>query len=39
MYALKKKNGKKYLTLVSTDKDIEVLAKYTKLCNKIKNLI
>ena len=33
------KNGNKYLTLVSTDKNKEVLTKYTELWNKIKNLI
>ena len=34
-----KKNGNKYLTLVSTDKNKEVLTKYTELWDKIKNLI
>ena len=33
------KNGNKYLTLVSTDKNKEVLTKYTELRDKIKNLI
>ena len=33
------KNGNKYLTLVSTDKNKEVLTKYTGLRDKIKNLI
>ena len=33
------KNGNKYLTLVSTDKNKEVLIKYTKLWDGIKNLI
>ena len=33
------KNGNKYLTLVSTDKNKEVLIKYTELWDKIKNLI
>ena len=32
-------NGNKHLTLVSTDKNKEVLIKYTELWNKIKNLI
>ena len=32
-------NGKKYLTLVSTDKNKEVLTKYIKLWNGIKNSI
>ena len=32
-------NGNKYLTLVSTDKNKEVLTKYTKLWNGIKNSI
>ena len=36
---IKKKNGNKCLTLVSTDKNKEVLIKYTELWNKIKNLI
>ena len=31
--------GNKYLTLVSTDKNKEVLIKYTELWDKIKNLI
>ena len=33
------KNGNKYLTLVSTDKNREGLIKYTELWDKIKNLI
>ena len=33
------KNGNKYLTLVSTDKNKEVLIKYIELWDKIKNLI
>ena len=33
------RNGNKYLTLVSADKNKEVLIKYTELWNKIKNLI
>ena len=32
-------NGNKYLTLVSTDKNKEILAKYTKLWDGIKNFI
>ena len=36
---IEEKNGNKYLTLVSTDKSKEVLIKYTKLWDKIKNLI
>ena len=36
---IEEKNGTKYLTLVSTDKNKEVLIKYTELCDKIKNLI
>ena len=39
MVVLKKKNGNKYLTLVSTDKNKQVLIKYTELWDKIKNLI
>ena len=39
MDALKKKNGNKHLTLVSTDENREVLVKYTELGNRIKNLI
>ena len=34
-----RKNGNKYLTLVSTDKSKEVLIKYTGFWDKIKNLI
>ena len=33
------KNGNKYLAVVSTDKNKEVLIRYTKLWDKIKNLI
>ena len=33
------KNGNKYLTFASTDKEKEVLTKYTKLWNEIKYLI
>ena len=33
------KNGNKYLTFASTDKNKEVLEKYTELENKIKSLI
>ena len=36
---IEENNGNKYLTLVSTDKNKEVLIKYTELWNKIKNLI
>ena len=36
---IEEKNGKKYLTLVSTDKKKEVLTKYTELWDKIKSLI
>ena len=36
---LEEKNGNKYLTLLSTDKNKEVLKKYTELWDKIKNLI
>ena len=36
---IKEENGNKCLTLVSTDKNKEVLIKYTELWNKIKNLI
>ena len=39
MDTLKKKNGNRYLTLVSTVKNKEVLIKYTELWYKIKNLI
>ena len=31
-------NGKKYLIFPSTDKNIEILTKYTELWNGIKNL-
>ena len=33
---IEEKNGNKYLTLVSTDKNKEVLIKYTELWDKIK---
>ena len=33
---LKKKNGNKYLTFASTDKNKKVLEKYTKLWDEIK---
>ena len=36
---LEEKNGNKYLTPLSTDKNKEVLKKYTELWDKIKNLI
>ena len=36
---IEEKNGDKYLTLVSTDKNKEVLIKYTELWDGIKNLI
>ena len=36
---IEKNNGNKYLTLVSTDKNKETLKKYTKLWDKIKDLI
>ena len=36
---IEEKNGDKYLTLVSIDKNREVLIKYTKLWDGIKNLI
>ena len=36
---IEEKNGNEYLTLVSTDKNEEVLIKYTELWGKIKNLI
>ena len=39
MDILKKKNENKYLTLVSTDKNKEVVIKYTDLWHKIKNLM
>ena len=39
MDILKKKHGNKYVTLVSTDKNKEVLIKYTEYWGKIKNLI
>ena len=36
---IEESNGNKYLTFASTDKNKEVLEKYTKLWNKIKYLI
>ena len=36
---IEEKNGNEYLTLVSADKNEEVLIKYTELWDKIKNLI
>ena len=36
---IERKNGNKYLTLVSTDKNKELLTKYTDLWDKVKNLI
>ena len=36
---IEEKNGNKYLTLVSTDKNKEVLTKFTELWDQIKNLI
>ena len=36
---IEEKNGNKYVTLVSTDKNKEVLIKYTEYWGKIKNLI
>ena len=36
---IQEKSGTKYLTLVSTAKNKEVLIKYTELRDKIKNLI
>ena len=36
---IEEKNGGKYSTFASTDKNIEVLEKFTKLWNKIKNSI
>ena len=37
--SIEEKNGNKYLTFASTDKNQEVLKKYTKLWDKIKSLI
>ena len=37
--SFEEKNGNKYLVFASTDKNKEVLAKYTKLCDGIKNHI
>ena len=39
MVPLEKKNGNKYFTLASTDKNKKVLEKYTKLWHDIKKLI
>ena len=39
MDTLKKKNGNKYLNFASTDKNKEVLEKYTKLWDEFKYLI
>ena len=36
---IEEKNGNKYLILDSTDKNKEVLIKYTELWNEIKNII
>ena len=36
---IEEKNGNKYLTLVSTDKNKEVLVKYTEFWEKTENLI
>ena len=36
---IEKGNGNKYLTLISNDKNKEVLIKYTEVLDKIKNLI
>ena len=36
---IEEKNGNKYLILDSTDKNKEVLIKYTELWNEIKNMI
>ena len=36
---IEEKNGNKYLTFPSTDKNKEILENYTKLWNKIKSLI
>ena len=36
---IKESNGNKYLTLVSTDKNKDILKKYTELLDKIKDLI
>ena len=36
--SIKEKNGSKYLTFASTNKNKEVLAKYTELWDKIENL-
>ena len=36
---IKEKNGNRYLTVISKDKNKEVLIKYTELWNRIKNLI
>ena len=39
MDTFEEKNGNKYLTFASTDKNKEVLKKYTELWDEIKNLI
>ena len=39
MEIIEEKNGNKYLTLVSTDKNKEILIKYTEFWDKIKYLI
>ena len=36
---IENKNGNKYLTLISTDRNKEVLIKYREIWDKIKNLI
>ena len=36
---IEEKNGSKYLTFASTDKNKEILKKYTELCDGIKRLI
>ena len=36
---IKESNGNKYLTLVSTDKNKDILKKYAELWDKIKDLI
>ena len=39
MEIIEEKNGNKYLALVSTDKNKEILIKYTEFWDKIKYLI
>ena len=39
MDTLRKKNENKYLTFASTDKNEEILKKYTEICDGIKSLI